>query len=228
MERLLHAPEFSGSKRCSDFLTYAVEQTLLGGQEAELKERTVAVEVFGRSPDYDSSDDSIVRVTARDLRKRLAQCYVGAAADRPVRIELAAGSYRARFRWPAIETTRAPSDPEPRRRWLLTASAAAVAAAFLLGWSLHRPGQALPEVLRAFWSPALESSGGALLCVGTPTVYDVSDRLRYEYMRTLPEEARMRPFAIPFAPNQNISGADMVPQSGLYAGFGNLHTTADL
>src|SRR5713101_271149 len=128
MERLLRAPEFSGSKRCSDFLTYAVEQTLLGGQEAELKERTVAVEVFGRSPDYDSSDDSIVRVTARDLRKRLAQCYVGAAADHAVRIELAAGSYRARFRWPAIETTRAPSDPEPRLPWLLTASAAAVSA----------------------------------------------------------------------------------------------------
>jgi hypothetical protein len=239
LARVLSLPEFSGSKRCSDFLAYAVDQTLLGGQESELKERTIAVEVFGRSAGYDTNEDSIVRVTAREVRKRLAQCYLAIGPDHPVRIELKTGSYRAEFHWPearpaelAVDApTPAPAAlPVRQRRWTWTAAWCLVLpAVFLAGWLTHpRTAAPLPAILRAFWSPLTQTPETLLMCVGTPTVYDISDRLRAGYVQTLPPEARMRPFVLPFAPDQKVSGADLVPVPGLYAGFGNVHTATDL
>lgn len=57
------------------------------------RERVTGKEVFERTPAYDTSEDSIVRVRATGLRKRLAQ-YYGGAPDREheLRIHLPAGS----------------------------------------------------------------------------------------------------------------------------------------
>ena len=52
-------------------LRYVVEQTLSGNEE-NLKERTLGVEVFRRSPDYDTNLDPVVRLSAGEVRKRLA------------------------------------------------------------------------------------------------------------------------------------------------------------
>src|SRR5690349_1816060 len=72
---ILASPAVHGSKRCQQFLEYVCAKAFSHGEDA-LKERTVAVEVFGRSPESDLSDDTIVRVGAREVRKRLAQYYV--------------------------------------------------------------------------------------------------------------------------------------------------------
>ena len=40
-----------------------------------MKERTLGVEVFGRPPDYDTNADPVVRVTAAEIRKKIAQFY---------------------------------------------------------------------------------------------------------------------------------------------------------
>jgi hypothetical protein len=176
-------------------------------------------------------------VTAREVRKRLAQCYMSTEAGYPVRIDLPAGSYRAEFHWPEmLRVAPAPDAPQaavsaarPWRRWGLAAvSVLALSASCVLGWSLKNRASALPGILQKFWAPVMQSSSPVLMCVGTPAVYDVSSRLRNSYLQTLPEEARMRPFIVPFGPDQKISGADLVPQANRYAGFGNLHTTADL
>lgn len=52
-------------------LEFVVERKL----EAQLKERTIGVEIFGRPSDYETSADPIVRVKATEIRKRLAQHY---------------------------------------------------------------------------------------------------------------------------------------------------------
>ena len=51
-----------------------IGQTLLGRPEL-LKERTLGIEIFGRDADYDTASDPIVRVTATEIRKRIAQYY---------------------------------------------------------------------------------------------------------------------------------------------------------
>src|ERR1700723_4288223 len=72
--RLLADSHFSQSRRFPSFLRYVVDKTL-AGQEDALKERTLGVEIFGRRADYDTASDPIVRVTAGEIRQRIAQDY---------------------------------------------------------------------------------------------------------------------------------------------------------
>ncbi len=72
-EFFLSAP-FRNSKRYPAFLRYVVEQEL-NGASSELKERTIAIEVFGKDPYYDPAVDPVVRISAGEVRKRLAQYY---------------------------------------------------------------------------------------------------------------------------------------------------------
>jgi hypothetical protein len=71
LERILADPLFKHSKRYPNLLRYIVERTL-DGATADLKERTLGVVVFGREPTYDTSADPIVRLTAGEIRKRIA------------------------------------------------------------------------------------------------------------------------------------------------------------
>ncbi len=99
LQQILASPVFHGSKRCQQFLEYVCVKSL-AGEAGALKERTVAVEVFGRSPHIDLGEDTIVRVGAREVRKRLAQYYVtpeGAGSE--IRIDLPSGSYAPDFRY---------------------------------------------------------------------------------------------------------------------------------
>ena len=103
VERILQHPLFHQSKRLPAFLRYIVNESLREGSEGAVKERTVGVEVFGRRPDYDNNIDPIVRVTATELRKKLAQYYYEDGHSDEIRIELPPGSYLPKFRRSASE-----------------------------------------------------------------------------------------------------------------------------
>lgn len=111
LEAVLGSPEFANSRRCSEFLRHIVEHAL-AGDVASLRGRTLGVEVFGRRDDYDTGSDAIVRVSANDLRRRLALFYRN-HPDQPVYIRLPLGSYvpaldtRAAAPVPQAEATRA-------------------------------------------------------------------------------------------------------------------------
>ena len=92
LERLLIHPLFANSKRYPALLGYVVEQTLLGNA-SELKERSIGIEVFGRSPSYDANADPVVRITAGEVRKRLSQYYYDSSHAGELVIELPIGSY---------------------------------------------------------------------------------------------------------------------------------------
>jgi hypothetical protein len=96
LERILASSPFRNSRRASAMLRYTVERTLAGETDA-LKERTIGVEVFGRTPGYDTAADHIVRSTAGDVRRRLAQYYLENADAGGVRIDFAPGSYVPHF-----------------------------------------------------------------------------------------------------------------------------------
>ncbi len=77
-----------------------VEQSLAGRAD-QVKERLIGMEVFGRAPDYDANADPVVRVTAGETRKRLAQYYYDPEHIGELRIELPIGAYVPQFVWPA-------------------------------------------------------------------------------------------------------------------------------
>ena len=92
LELLLVHPLFSQSKRYPALLRFVVEQTLAGNSD-QVKERSIGMEVFARAPGYDANADPVVRVTAGEIRKRLAQYYYDPAHSEEIRIELPTGSY---------------------------------------------------------------------------------------------------------------------------------------
>jgi len=92
VEDVLHGEAFRGSHRSGQFLRYVINQSI-GGHGDELKERLIGVELFGRSPSYDTGEDAIVRVTASDVRKRLLQHYGTYGTASEFRIRLPLGSY---------------------------------------------------------------------------------------------------------------------------------------
>lgn len=99
LETMLGSPLFAQSNRCKGFLSYVVRETLSGHAD-HLKERTIGVSVFDRANDYDTGDDSIVRVTANDVRKRISQYYQESQAVHKVQIDLPRGSYVPEFHLP--------------------------------------------------------------------------------------------------------------------------------
>src|ERR1700751_3534962 len=92
VKEVIEGSAFKGSHRSGQFLQYIMDQAIAGHFEA-LKERVIGVELFGRSPTYDTGDDAIVRVTASDVRKRLLQHYGRYGATSEFRITLPLGSY---------------------------------------------------------------------------------------------------------------------------------------
>ncbi|HMG02739.1 MAG TPA: hypothetical protein VK596_06375 [Edaphobacter sp.] len=98
LKEVLEGQAFRGSQRSAQFLRYIVEQALAGHLDS-LKERLIGVELFGRSPSYDTGNDAIVRVTASDVRKRLVQHYGKYASASDVRIALPLGSYLPEFHY---------------------------------------------------------------------------------------------------------------------------------
>src|SRR5690349_17430959 len=74
MDRILDSHHFRNSKRYPALLEYLIRETLAGNADS-LKERTLGVAVFHRPADYDANADPVVRVTAAEIRRRLAQFY---------------------------------------------------------------------------------------------------------------------------------------------------------
>src|SRR3974390_1923257 len=83
---IFQSAPFRASKQSQNLLQFIVDQTLAGHGES-LKERIIGVNVFGRRPDYDTNEDPIVRARAAEVRKRLAQFYLGEGSHSPIRIE---------------------------------------------------------------------------------------------------------------------------------------------
>jgi len=175
LEDLLESPAFAGSRRRQAFLRYVVQETLEGRGPA-IKETNIAVDVFGRSNDFDAQTASIVRVTAAEVRKRLAQAYEG-GLGRNLRIELPVGGYQPVFHvFPVTEIREAPLsvtavEPSGRRtphqRWLVASVAVcAAAAALFLGARAIRP----PSPTDLLWKPFLGHDRPVLVSLASPTM----------------------------------------------------------
>src|SRR5580658_5581568 len=81
LEEILTSHTFAGSRRTQDFLRLIVSHALDGDVD-NLRERMIGAEMFGRPVSYDTGSDSVVRVRASEVRKKLAQYYVD-TGDKP-------------------------------------------------------------------------------------------------------------------------------------------------
>ena len=163
--RLVANPFFQHSKRYPNLLRYVVEQAL-EGHAGELKERTLGIEVFGRAPDYDTSLDPVVRTTAGEIRKRIAQYYHEAGHESEIRIELPAGSYIPEFHFPVIEppSTTALNPKRNASYWTVGLIVGPGVVLLFAGLWLH--SRSPRNAVDNFWTTVNDSSYPVLVCVG--------------------------------------------------------------
>jgi hypothetical protein len=153
-----------------------VEKRLEGDIDG-LKERLLGIEVFGRDPDYNTTQDPVVRTSAVEVRKRLAEYYLQPGHDSEIRIDLPAGCYVPEFHVPADDRAIAIPDPpvapfvkqtpvaRPFFKRALAASAvlALCVAAFVL-WKASAP-----SAIDRFWAPVSGAPAPILFSVvGSP------------------------------------------------------------
>jgi hypothetical protein len=185
LERLLANSHFSNSRRFPAFLRFIVSATI-NGQADLLKERTLGIEVFGKDADYDTAADPIVRVTAGEIRKRIAQYYQELGHQDELKLSLPPGSYVPQFQFsPALQVElrdeatpvasvatvqeQSSSPKATRYHWRFAAviliALLGIAGAFLV-WR-----QSQRSAFAEFWEPILGSSQPVLFSVADQTQY---------------------------------------------------------
>jgi TolB-like protein/tetratricopeptide (TPR) repeat protein len=160
LDKVLASSGFVRNERLSRFLRFAVERRL-GNRDSELKESVIAVEVFGRKPDFDSKHDPIVRTEAARLRARLTEYYVDGGRADPWIIEMPKGGYAPVFREPCLAGI---DFGVVRRGWLpFTLSVAlafvCAAAAIALGWRAHQAAKPIPIAVLPLESRGQDAAG---------------------------------------------------------------------
>jgi hypothetical protein len=181
VERIAASEHFGRSARLRDFLLYVGKRSLKPNSP-EIHEQEIGAKVFGRSENYDRSQDNIVRVNASELRKRIEAYFASEGRDEPLRCEIPRGSYKPVFRRNTPQTVLSSADllpsplspetekinPQPKRTfsarpWLLPAFSLllALCCVFLLVENqrlktLLYPWKDKPTVA-AFWTGFLNS-----------------------------------------------------------------------
>ena len=112
--RILESPEFMASDKQRKFLQFVVDEAL-EGRGSQLKGYTIAVEVYGRTENFDPQLDPIVRVEAGRLRRALERYYLTAGNDDLVQISIPKGGYVPAFQTALVSQspwkTKAESSP---------------------------------------------------------------------------------------------------------------------
>ena len=179
-DRVVRSGPFRGSEILRHLLSYLAKRAAEGATEP-VRVREIATVVFGRSDDFDSQTDSIVRVHTGRLRSKLAEYYLTEGAEDPIVISIPRGSYALswRYRQSAAVPASEPLPPQPsanghvppeRTRttrfhpaliWLalLLVTVTAVIT-WLAGRTLRRESDGPPvaQALRTFWRPFIGGS----------------------------------------------------------------------
>jgi hypothetical protein len=197
LERILQSPHFRASSRSKQFLSFVVEKKLEGRVD-EIKERTIGIELFDRIADFETSGDSIVRVNATEVRRRLGQYYQSSRNTDPVQIVLPPGTYVPEFVFLEIASpaARAVGRGAPlslvvgrgqaHRSWRFWCGLAAtgVLVAAVLTLTL-RPR---PSNLDRFWQPVLDARSAPVINLPTTNTFQMEPEAMQQFSQLKPDE----------------------------------------
>ena len=224
LNRILDSKFFRNAVRSRQFLEFVVQHKLEGHAE-QLKERTIGVEIFQRSPEYPTGEDPVVRVQAGEVRRRLEQYYQLLPSPPIVRIELQPGSYSPRFHWTSADAETAAASPQPpspnlkgtripRLRVMIlgTTLILLLAAGLIYSRFLFNGNSSIQE---EFWAPVFSTPQPVLICLAKPVVYRPSFDLYQSYAEEHPgtflTEVERSNQVLPLAADQKVPWSEMVP-----------------
>ncbi len=154
-----------GEARLRNLFDYLATRTLAGESPKEI---AIAMDVFGKSADFDVSQDALVRVYIHKLRKSLDDYYASAAAEGVTALHIPRGEYRLRLN-PRTATEPAQRSTAKHRRLPLL-MAAALGAGILVGiaMTLAWPSRSEVEQVRAnpIWAGILKDDRPIMIVLG--------------------------------------------------------------
>jgi hypothetical protein len=238
LRKVLDSTAFASSKQSQALLKYLVANSQ-HDDDGSLKERMIGVNVFGRSHDYNTGDDPIVRARVGEVRKRLARYYQSELTDQhTIQFAIPTGSYRVTFSYPDVaETTDQPGrradsreetpdesirshkvqppagvNPSPRhlKRWTMLLAGFVAVLVFVGVIHQHRESRRT-SVLNAFWSPLLDSSQSVVIYLGENSAYVPTA----SYMKRI---RATRPFDEDEKRGTDVRLEDLIPGQRLEAG----------
>ena len=154
LQTILQSGVLKKAPNLQGFLEFVAEEHFAGRADG-VKEYNIAVRALHRPESFDPESDTIVRVTAHGLRKKLEQYYATEGINHAIHILLPAGKYvllfvcKQQYSGPALEVPNPPSNLEiplppipsatpPRRRLWVGLGIAAVLILTLLGMYLAK------------------------------------------------------------------------------------------
>ena len=158
LERILGSPGFARNDRLSRFLRFVVERHL-EGRDQELKESVIAVEVFGRSPDFNSKRDPIVRTEAARLRARLGEYYLNGGRGDPLVIDLPKGGYTPVLRQPEVRGDSAKRSGPVGFPIIVALVCAVVALGGAVIWRVRHQSSPIPIAVLPLENPGHDAEG---------------------------------------------------------------------
>lgn len=94
LDKILASSGFVKSRRYSELLQYLVKKQIEG---VPVKEVSIAIDVFGKDASFNPAEDTIVRVSIGNLRKKLAYYYLTQGIGDTLRIAIPKGNYEVKF-----------------------------------------------------------------------------------------------------------------------------------
>lgn len=168
LQTVLQSRLFARSPTLAHLLSYLCEKTF-AGETDQIKEYSVALDVFDRRDSFDQDTDSIVRVQANRLRKRLSQYYAAEGANHSIHITIPVGQYVPQFQRIAVPEApgSTPAGPNsgkvarlrlPRIAWAVVSAVVVLAVVLAVFWT--REARRTQELHTGYTQPSAETSVG--------------------------------------------------------------------
>jgi hypothetical protein len=178
--RILHSAQFRRAPKLQRFLALVCEYHFQNRTD-QITEFTIATQAFGKGPDFAPAGDSLVRVQAREIRRRLREYYQNAGKSSRLILDIPIGHYAPVFTPVEVARSPAPRTPSLRSAWLVLAGTVVACAALLIAADQERRllmrtaaaaarNTALSAPLAGLWNRFLDSDVPTLLVVSNPDV----------------------------------------------------------
>src|SRR5580700_7037174 len=136
LQRILNSPQFRRASKLRRFLELICDYHFQNKPE-EISEHLLATVVFVKGDRFDPAEDSLVRVQAREVRRRLREYYQNEGRSSAVVLDLPAGSYS-----PVFKVTEPPATvrrtPSVRTAWVIMGATMLFCAALLFAANRER------------------------------------------------------------------------------------------
>ncbi|NWF82217.1 MAG: hypothetical protein HXY18_00125, partial [Bryobacteraceae bacterium] len=179
-------------------------------------------------PKYDTNEDSIVRVSAAEVRKRLARYYHESGIRGAVEMSIPLGSYRVEIHPSGLAARVAPPPAPPslkhRQIWVIAAGAAFVLFLLILAVFLSRRETATGR----FWGAAVKDPAAVVILAPHPVVYTFTRETFQRFRGDSATHAQRQMEALSGPPEASISLKEVVPIRDQYLGLGSAHAISSV